>query len=183
MQLQETYAHQNQRVWGYAACKGWKVSFSIMWLSRWQPNNKPVKTSLRSRWRRNCLRTNTNFERTGKMVLNFLINSADWTPDCMLNEMSTLTWVRRSVNLTIGTDALSSTRIECCSAMPHFWSSISNVRNGNFSQRPMTTKSKMSWKLSYHTAKSFKFPITYVTGWKVQSCAKRSKNFYNSFRP
>jgi hypothetical protein len=55
--------------------------------------------------------------------------------------MSTFTCVTRSVNLTIGTEALSSTRIDCGSAIRLFSSSTSSVRNGSFSQRPMTTKS------------------------------------------
>lgn len=67
----------------------------------------------------------------------------------MLNEISTLTCVTRSVSLTIGTDALSRTRIDCGSAIRLLSSSTSSVRNGNFSQRPITTKSKMRVQMNY----------------------------------
>lgn len=43
--------------------------------------------------------------------------------------------------MIIGTDALSKTRIDCGSAIPRAINSVSNVRNGNLSHIPITTKS------------------------------------------
>ena len=66
-------------------------------------------TSLRSLCRRNCLRTQMSFCRGGNCLLYNFTSSTDFNPLAMLKLMSTLIFVRWSVSLIIGTDALSNT--------------------------------------------------------------------------
>ena len=72
-------------------------------------NLRRQPTSLRSLWRRNCLRTQMSFWRGGNCLLYSFTSSTDFSPLAMLKLMSTLIFVRWSVSLIIGTDALSNT--------------------------------------------------------------------------
>lgn len=69
------------------------------------------------------------------------MSSADLTPLHILKLISTRTSVTLSVNLIMGTVALSKTLMDDCSAIPFSISSPSNDRRGSSSHLPMTTRS------------------------------------------